>query len=154
MEDSKTLNSTEIEDSIKEDKKWCVYIHRNKINNKCYIGITSKTPLIRWGRNGCEYKKKHSVFARALLKYPDWENDWEHIIFEEHLTEQEAKHIEMLLIALYHSNCCRYKKPSFGYNMTDGGDGTVGWKATQETKNKISAKTKERLSNPKERCLY
>ena len=153
MEDKSVINKS-IEDSIKEDNRWCVYIHRNIFNNKCYIGITSKSPEQRWGRNGYGYKKKNSIFARALQKYPDWDNDWEHIIFAEHLGEQEAKHMEMLLIALYQTNCCKYRNPSYGYNMTDGGDGTVGWKATEDTKKKIGTKIKDRFADPKNHPMY
>lgn len=148
------LNAISVEDSIKEDKRWCVYIHRNFFNNKCYIGITSKSPQCRWGNDGKNYKKKKSVFSMALQKYPDWDNDWEHIIFNNQLTEQEAKHMERLLIALYQTNCCKYTNPSYGYNMTDGGDGTVGWKAAEETKRKIGAKTRQRLSDPKNHPRY
>lgn len=127
------------------DKAWSVYIHSNNINNKVYVGITSATPHERWGVNGCNYQKKqHPVFAAAIEKY-GWDN-FEHIIFAEDLTETEAKHMEILLIALYKSNCRRYKKPSYGYNMTDGGDGTVGRLCTAETKRKIS----EANSNPSE----
>lgn len=154
MEDVELVNKETTDDSIKEDRRWCVYIHRNKANNKCYIGITSKSPEQRWGHNGCGYKKKNSVFARALEKYPDWENDWEHIIFAAHLAEQEAKHMEVLLIALYKTNCCVYKNPSYGYNMTDGGDGTVGWEAAEETKKKISVKAKNRFSDPQNHPMY
>ena len=44
--------------------------------------------------------------------------------------------MEILLIALYKSNCCKYRNPSYGYNMTDGGDGTVGRVCSEETKQK------------------
>lgn len=48
-----------------EEKKWCIYIHRNKINNKAYIGITNKKPEYRWGKNGSGYKNnKH--FYRTI----------------------------------------------------------------------------------------
>lgn len=41
-----------------EDKKYTVYIHTNKINNKCYIGITCKKLEERWRTNGSGYFKK------------------------------------------------------------------------------------------------
>lgn len=127
-----------------EDKKWCVYMHTNKINNKVYVGITSRSPENRWGYNGNNYTKdKQSVFYNAIDKY-GWEN-FEHIIFAEDLAEYEAKHIEVLLIALYKSNCRRYKNPEFGYNMTDGGEGASGRACTDETKRKISEKAKGRV---------
>lgn len=138
------------------ERNWCVYIHTNKHNNKAYIGITSQNPEYRWGTNGSRYLKKDNngvyiqpAFARAIKKYPDWDNDWEHIIFSDCLLEEEAKHMEILLISLYKTNCCRYNNPSYGYNCTDGGDGTTGWCPSEETRNKIGKKAKERLSDPK-----
>lgn len=127
-----------------KDKRWCVYMHTNKINNKVYVGITSRSPEDRWGYNGNNYTKdKQPVFYNAIDKY-GWEN-FEHIIFAEDLTEYEAKRIEVLLIALYKSNCRRYKNPEFGYNMTDGGEGTSGRICTDETKRKISERAKGRV---------
>lgn len=133
------------------DKKWTVYIHTNKINNKIYVGITSWKPEDRWGRNGNRYcKEEQSVFYKAIQKY-GW-NGFEHIIFAENLTEEEAKHMEILLIALYKSNCRRYKNPSYGYNMTDGGDGTVGRACTEETKQKIREKATGRVWSEQQRA--
>lgn len=126
------------------DKKWCVYIHTNKINNKAYIGITCKPPEQRW-RNGEGYSKDQPVFYRAIQKY-GW-NNFEHIIWENNLTEGEAKDLEIRLIALFKTNCVKYREPEFGYNMTDGGDGTAGRKHTKETKEKIRiAATGRKLS--------
>ena len=128
-----------------EDRKWCVYMHTNKINNKVYVGITSENPKYRWGKNGSKYLKRnkngeyiHPIFANALKKYKDWNNDWEHIIFAENLSESKAKHMEVLLIALYKTNACRYNHPNFGYNCTDGGEGVSGYTHSEERRKKIS----------------
>lgn len=136
-----------------EDRKWCVYMHINKINNKMYIGITSRNPEERWGKNGVQYNKKtQSLFANAIQKY-GWDG-FEHVIFAENLSQEEAKHIEMLLIALYKTNSCRYRDPEYGYNMTDGGDGTLGHINSEETRSKISTKAKERYADPKNHPMY
>lgn len=123
-------------------------MHVNKANNKIYVGITSKSVKVRWGKNGSEYLKtykngtyKHPLFSRALKKYKDWNNDWNHIIFDTGLSELQAKHIEKLLIALYKTNVCKYGN-KYGYNCTDGGDGSLGYKHGKEAKQKMSQKQK------------
>lgn len=95
---------------------WTVYIHRNKINNKRYIGITSFAVEYRW-KNGEGYREQ--LFYYAIQKY-GWDN-FEHIIYATNLTEEEAKQLEKQLIKEYHTyigdeNCQ-------GYNATLGGDG-------------------------------
>lgn len=117
----------------KEEKKWYVYMHTNKINQKKYIGITCQEPNERW-KNGLGYKTQ-TVFWRAIQKY-GW-SGFEHIVVANNLTENEAKQKEIELIALYKTNCNRYKNPSYGYNCTDGGDGMSGWAPSEEIKNKI-----------------
>lgn len=99
------------------EKKWCVYMHTNKINGKKYIGITSLNTKIRWGLKGQGYKTQY--FKRAIDKY-GWDN-FEHEILFNNLEEKIAKEKEIELIAKY-----KTKDKQFGYNLTDGGDGTVG----------------------------
>ena len=120
----------------RKEKKWCVYIHINKINNKSYIGIAKGDPKQRWKKNGDGYKNHQQVFYRAIQKY-GWDN-FEHIIWIDNLSQEEAKLWEIRLIALFKTNCCRYTDPMLGYNMTDGGEGTYGYKHSEEIKKRIS----------------
>ena len=117
-----------------DNKKWCVYMHVNKINDKKYIGITSRDVEQRW-RNGCGYCKDQPVFWNAIKKY-GWDN-FKHEIIARDLSEYDAKQLEIHLIDKYKTNCRKYKNPEYGYNMTDGGDGTTGRLHTEETKEKI-----------------
>lgn len=121
--------------------KWCVYIHRNKINNKAYIGIAKGNPEHRWGQNGKKYKQdSQPVFYNAIQKY-GWDN-FEHIVWDTNLTHKAAKHIEKILITLFKTNCRLYKNPEYGYNETNGGDGTSGRKQSEETRKKMSQNRK------------
>ena len=136
----------------KTEKLWCVYIHRNKINNKAYIGITSQDPEERWGKSGCGYQEKQPVFYAAIKKY-GWDN-FEHIIFADDLNKFEAINMEIKLIALFKTNCKRYKNPEHGYNMTDGGEGNLGLTHSEETKQIISEKAKVRCAIPENCSMY
>lgn len=110
-----------------EDRRWCVYIHTNKINNKVYVGQTCLNPERRWRKDGSGYKDC-TYFWRAIQKY-GWEN-FEHIIFAENLTQEEANKMEISLIALYDTTNILY-----GYNLTYGGNVTV---YTDAARKKIS----------------
>lgn len=124
MEDLEKVISSE------ENRNWCVYIHRNKINNKAYIGITQQKPERRW-QNGYGYKN-NQYFSKAINKY-GW-NNFEHIIFADNLTSNEAEHMEVLLIALYNTTNVDY-----GYNLSSGGNSShVGIKHSDESKKKMS----------------
>ena len=78
--------------------KWSVYIHINKNNKKIYVGITSKTPEKRWGKNGIHYMRQN--FGKAIRKY-----GIESFIIEELetniLSQEEANQREIYYIALY-----------------------------------------------------
>lgn len=144
---SKQATKTKIN---KEYRIWTVYMHTNKINNKVYVGLTRQKPEKRWKNKGSGYTKDHQrVFYRAIQKY-GWDN-FEHIIFAEKLTHQEALDMERLLIALYKTNCNRYQNPSFGYNMTDGGEGGLGRVASEKTHKRMSEAQQIRCSRPEEK---
>ena len=97
---------------------WAVYMHKNKINGKVYIGITGQVPSYRWGKNGNGYKP--SIFRSAVDKY-GWEN-FEHIILYEGLTQEEAEQKEIYLIEKYKSTNRHY-----GYNSALGGNVNYGF---------------------------
>ena len=111
------------------DKKYCLYIHRNKINEKIYVGITCQKPNKRWG-GGCGYRKQEK-FYNAIQKY-GW-NNFEHIIISENLNKEEAEQEEISLIGFLKTNSKKY-----GYNVTKGGKGSNGKPCSDETKKKIS----------------
>lgn len=132
-----------------EEKKYCVYIHTSP-NNKAYIGVTSQPPECRWGKDGTGYKQKTQPAMYAAIQKYGWDN-FKHYIFADNLSEKEAKHLEVLLIALYKTNCSKYKCPSYGYNLTDGGNGTSGYQMSDETKTKLSESAKNRFLSQNER---
>lgn len=116
---------------IVKNKKWCVYEHLFP-NGKRYIGITSKRPKARWDK-GRGYKSRNSPVYNAILKY-GWDNI-EHIILFENLTQDQAFEKEKELIAKYKTNITRYGE-DYGYNLTDGGEGTLGHKVSEKSKEK------------------
>lgn len=126
------------------DNNYCVYMHRNMINDKKYIGITCQKPERRW-QNGYGYKTKY--FYNAIQKY-GWDN-FEHIVLHDNLSFEDAKQLEIKYITELHT--CIYDSECNGYNATFGGDGCVGYKHSKETKKKfknriISEETRRKIS--------
>lgn len=89
--------------------QFTIYIHKNKVNGKVYIGQTSQNPIKRWD-NGRGYITSPK-FYNAIQKY-GW-NNFEHIILEDNLNYQQSKEKEKYYINLYRNNC---------YNKTNGGE--------------------------------
>ena len=131
------------------EKQYTVYIHRNIINNKHYVGLTRQKPEERWRHDGFGYKSQIK-FWNAIQKY-GWSN-FEHLIIATNLTEQEASELEQQLIKSLNSI-------KNGYNISPGGSTTnhsqetlekmrqsmLGKTHTEETKIKISqAKEKDK----------
>jgi len=95
-----------------ENATYLVYLHRNKINGKVYIGQTHyKNPIRRWGHQGNGYCNQ--PFYQAIQKY-GWDN-FEHIILEDNIPESLITERESYWIQYYHAT-----NPQYGYNIMDG----------------------------------
>lgn len=107
---------------------WSVYRHISP-SGKIYIGITSRKVNLRWRSNGSGYKNNPHLWS-AIKKY-GWCNFCHEVLYT-NLDENEAKTIEIDLICYFESN-----NPKYGYNMTLGGEGMLGYSHSKETKNKL-----------------
>ena len=103
-----------------------IYLHKNKINGKVYIGQTSEDDVNRRFRGGSGYKGSPHFYA-AIQEY-GWEN-FEHLILEDNLTENQADIREKFWIKAFNAT-----NPDKGYNLTPGG------KTKPKTKKQVSGK--------------
>lgn len=108
-----------------EDKRWCVYVHTNKINGKKYVGQTCQIPEKRW-KNGLGYQR-NPYFYNAIQKY-GWDN-FEHEVIASNLTLDEANNMEEFYINKFDT-----MNNINGYNMQSGGQNKMH---IEETKEKI-----------------
>jgi len=112
------------------DFMWYLYTITNSINAKQYVGIT-----VNVGRRWIEHKSGHGskLVWQAIGKY-----GIESLVFDVMCEgcEKDIKQLEILLIK--HLNT---KAPN-GYNLTAGGEGTVGCKPSKLTRKKMSESRK------------
>jgi group I intron endonuclease len=111
-----------------KDKRFIVYMHENIINGKKYIGITSKKPEDRWGKDGNGYSSQPRFF-NAIKKY-GWDNFKHEILFEDlELSEALKKEFEI-------SKQNKTTLNEYGYNNTVGRGGNFD--VSEETREKYS----------------
>lgn len=127
------MSKSEEQKEKEQTNKYCVYIHINKVNNKKYVGITRQKVKARW-QNGLGYRR-NPHFNAAILKY-GWDN-FEHIVLHTELTYEDACRYEIEYIKRLH-----LKDKRFGYNLTDGGEGTSGYVYTEEQRKNVSERRK------------
>lgn len=127
--------------SNNESKYYYVYKHTNKLNKKCYVGITSMKVEDRWRNNGKAYIRKnkngkysHLKFALAIQKY-GWDNFTHEIIEEGFFTKEEIERCEIYWIEYYDSF-------NNGYNTTKGGNISL-WSKTDIGKETVSESVKK-----------
>ena len=112
-----------------------IYKIENIVNNKCYVGWTSKTVESRWNEHKCDALKirDNRKFYNAIRKYGI--EIWDVTILCEVENNEIAKKKEIEFIELYDS----YNN---GYNSTLGGDGNNGIIMSNESNLKRSKKLK------------
>lgn len=132
-------------DGLKE-RKWCLYCHINKVNNKKYFGITSNNPNKRW-QNGKGYKQCIK-FNSAIKKY-GWDN-FEHIILLEDLSYDNACFLEQYYIDKFHTTDSKH-----GYNIDSGGSNSSIIKYGKDNpsaRSVICLNTKEVFETERQAC--
>lgn len=112
-------------------------------NGKKYIGKTKRSMNQRQGSDWSGYKRCRLLW-NAIQKYGT-ENIKTDILFEGTLTDEEASKLECFYIEKYKTNASKYNNPSYGYNLTDGGDGISGCVFTEERLEKLLAQLKEAI---------
>ena len=114
-------------------KKEIVYLYTFK-NGKYYVGKTCEPD--KRCLNYKAYTKKQIIY-KALKKAKKNGDRVDLRYISRYETPEVAAGIEKFFVAYYRANINRYGD-EFGYNLTDGGEGVCGWKATEKQRNKQS----------------
>jgi group I intron endonuclease len=120
-----------------------VYKITNTVNDKVYIGYSSRGATDRWYQHCANAfkKSKRSRLYSAMRKYGQ-----ESFVVESIYEGKDALHKENDYIVEYNSK-------ENGYNMTDGGEANrLGIPNSEEQKAKISASLKGRKKSPETRA--
>lgn len=105
-----------------------VYLILNKVNGRKYVGQTVKSLEKRFNKHA--RKKDSMLIGRAIRKYGQ-ENFYCGVI-KTCSSKEELDYWEKYYIAVL------YTKKPYGYNLTDGGEGFVGYHHSPEVCAKIS----------------
>lgn len=125
------------------------WIINDKGMERSYIGRCVRSPKGRWGTKGqgyTDYKHEDGTkFCRAIRKY-GWENFHHDIIgYIECETKEE---LNFWLNEWEQYYIWYYDSFHNGYNSTLGGDGSLGRKVSEKTREKMSKLMKGRKRNP------
>ena len=109
-----------------------IYKITNKVNGKIYIGFTTKTLEERWKWHvSCSISPKY-IFHKSIKKYGS-DSFYREILSESDNEEFLLKVMEPQYIAMYQSN-----NRDYGYNMTSGGEGIIGFRHSDISRAKMS----------------
>lgn len=114
--------------------EYIIYKITNTVNTKSYVGFTSKTLKQRWRKHRHDAKTGRKTYlCNAIRKYGH-QNFEKEVLFK---TENEE-----LAKSVMEEKCIKEHQTHWshgsGYNMTMGGDGTLGHKHSEETRKKMS----------------
>jgi group I intron endonuclease len=107
----------------------------NKVSNSRYIGFTSKTLEVRWKKHCWDSNNRNTILSNSIGKYGI--DNFHTMIIDEVDDLELAKQREQQFILLFNTNKNRFPDDN-GMNLTDGGEGTFGYKFTEEHCEKIS----------------
>ena len=114
-------------------KSMVIYLLTDTTNGMRYVGLTTQTLRKRIK----EHRRKHGTYIDRAIKAHGWENFTVGVL-EQCSTLDELNDRERYWIATLNT-----KSPN-GYNLTDGGEGSLGYPLSQEAKDKISATRSKR----------
>lgn len=116
-----------------------IYKITNKENSKIYIGLTIQGTRTRYLHHLYEARSGSNFpIHRAIRKYG--EHNFEVEVIKSIEASEELKELEKFYIKELKAN-----NRKFGYNLTEGGDGTLGKKHSEKTKEKIRQKAIGRI---------
>ena len=114
-------------------KSMVIYLLTDTTNGMQYVGQTTQTLQKRLN----EHRRKHHTYVDRAISSHGWANFTVELL-EECATLDELNERERYWIATLNT-----KAPN-GYNLTEGGEGSLGYPLSQETKDKISATRRKR----------
>lgn len=108
----------------------CIYLRTNTVNGKQYVGQANDFERREYEWNNTSQKYAGAYINNARDKY-GLEN-FKIEILKECNTQEELNYWEQHYIKEFNTKC-----PN-GYNLTDGGEASTGYRFTEEQKKKIS----------------
>lgn len=112
-----------------------IYRATNIVNGKVYIGFDSNWPKRKDEHIWSAMRGYNITFYNAIRKYGEHNFTWD-VIYQSSDGEHTKNTMEEFFIREHHSYI--HFENSNGYNMTLGGEGTLGHVHSQLTKDKIS----------------
>ena len=121
---------------------WTIYMYTFP-NGKRYIGATKQPLCLRQGslESGWAKYRNCRLLWEAIQEF-GVESIEQSILFQGEITNEEASEMERHYIALYKTNANRYRNPSFGYNLGDGGEGLLPRQLSEERRRVLAAQMK------------
>lgn len=116
----------------------CVYLATNKINGKQYVGRTKNDLTFRKYEHKASSSEPLYPFTKAINKYGFENFEWIEV-YSDISDESLLNQLEIECILWFNT-----KVPN-GYNLTDGGDGVLNFKHSEESKKRMSEAAKRRI---------
>lgn len=124
-----------------------IYLLTNRNNGKSYIGFTTNPKRRKSGHCSRAKTGSHKFILSNAIRKHGWETfDWQ--IIDQH---EDAQYAKTVLEPKYIKEYNTYYKNGKGYNMTWGGEGTLGYRRTPEEIKAMRLRNRGRKPSP-EQC--